>query len=102
MHAIATTILALATMSGEEAADRDYDALTPETARALLRCGTDIVPDYAREAVRGICEGATGLPASDFRDTRIETLATETWARAYRAAWPASGVVDLAAQVDAR
>ena len=48
-------ILASATMAGETAAEVEYDALTPETARALLRrAGSDVVPDYADEAAREI------------------------------------------------
>ena len=99
MHAIATTILALATMAGEEAAGREYDALTPETARALLRRGSDVVPDYAGEAAR--VEAATQLKIADpadLRGTRIERVATQAWAAAFRAAWPAEDVAALAAQ----
>lgn len=102
MHAIATTILALATMAGEEAAGREYDALTPETARALLRrAGSDVVPDYADEAAREIVRAqlARNVRDADLRDTRIAILATEAWARAFRAAWPAEDVAALAAQV---
>ena len=101
MHAIATTILALATMAGEGAAEREYDALTPETARALLRRGSDIVPDFAAEAGRAIVaeQFRTDYP-EDLRDTRIVTLATQAWAAAFRAAWPAEDVAALAAQVD--
>lgn len=101
MHAIATKILATARLAGETAADVEYDSLTPETARALLKRGSDIVPDSAREAARVIA--AAQLRIDDpavLRDTKIETLATEAWARAFRAAWPASAVVDLAAAVD--
>ena len=97
MHAIATTILALATMAGEEAADREYDALTPETARALR---SDVVPDYAGEAARKIVRSqvAKNVRDADLRDTRIATLATQAWAEAFRAAWPAEDVAALAAQ----
>ena len=99
MHAIATTILALATMAGEEAAKREYDALTPETARALLRRGSDIVPDYAGEAAR--IEAAAQLKIAEpaaLRGTRIERAATQAWANAFRAAWPAEDAAALAAQ----
>ena len=98
MHAIATTILALATMAGEEAAKREYDALTPETARALLRRGSDIVPDYAGEAAREIAASAFGLDSADLRGTRIERAATQAWAEAFRASWPSEDVAALAAQ----
>jgi hypothetical protein len=99
MHAIATTILALATMAGEEAAGREYDALTPETARAILRRGSDIVPDYAGEAAR--IEVASQFKIADpssLRGTRIERAATQAWAEAFRAAWPAEDAAALAAQ----
>jgi hypothetical protein len=99
MHAIATTILALATMAGEEAAGREYDALTPETARAILRRGSDIVPDFADAAARVIAAAELGiLDSADLRGTRIERAATQAWAEAFRAAWPAEDVAVLAAQ----
>jgi hypothetical protein len=98
MHAIATTILALATMAGEEAAGREYDALTPETARALLRRGSDIVPDFAAAAARVIAAAELGiLDSADLRGTRIAKLAEEVWSSAFRAAWPAEDVAALAA-----
>ena len=99
MHVIATTIIALATMAGEGAAEREYDALTPETARALLRRGSDIVPDFAAEAGRAIAaEQFRIAEPSDLRGTRIATLATQAWAEAFRTAWPAEDVAALAAQ----
>lgn len=94
-------ILASATMAGETAAEVEYDALTPETARALLRrAGSDVVPDYADEAAREIVRAscARNVRDADLRDTRIAILATEAWARAFRAAWPAEDVAALAAQ----
>ncbi len=94
-------ILASATMAGETAAEVEYDALTPETARALLRrAGSDVVPDYADEAAREIVRAscARTVRDADLRDTRIAILATEAWARAFRAAWPAEDVAALAAQ----
>ncbi len=101
MHAIAAAIIANAIAAGTEAASFEYDALTPETARALLRRGSDIVPDYAGEAAR--IEAAAQLRIADpatLRDTRIATLATEAWARAFRDAWPAEAAAALAAQTE--
>lgn len=89
-------ILSDARTAGEAAASLCYDALTPETARALR---SDVVPDYAEEAAREVVAAAFGLDASDVRDTRIARLATEAWAAAFRAAWPAGDVAALAAQV---
>lgn len=102
MHAIAATIIKHATLAGETAADVEYDSLTPETARKLLASGRDIVPDYAREAAEVIVCAAFSERYSrqDVRDTRIATLATQAWAEAFRAAWPAEDVVTLAAQDD--
>jgi hypothetical protein len=98
MHNVAATILDTARAAGEAAASFEYDALTPETARALLKRGSDIVPSYAGEAGREIAAAALGVGAAALRDTRIATLATEAWSRAFRAAWPAEDVAALAAQ----
>ena len=95
MHAIATTIIALATMAGTEAAFVEYDALTPETARALR---SDVVPDYAEEAAREIVAAWLKITPAEARDTRIATRATQAWASAFRASWPAKSVAALAAQ----
>ena len=72
---------------------------SPPRQRALLRRGSDIVPDYAGEAAR--VEAASQLKIaepSDLRGTRIERAATQAWAAAFRAAWPAEDVAALAAQ----
>jgi hypothetical protein len=90
-----TAILQNARIAGETAAAIEYDALTPETARALR---SDVVPDYAGEAARIEAASVLGIAdPSDLRGTRIERAATEAWARAFRAAWPAEDVAALAA-----
>ena len=89
------TILQNARIAGETAAAIEYDALTPETARALR---SDIVPDYAGEAAREIAASALGIDSADLRGTRIERVATKAWASAFRSAWPAEDVAELAAQ----
>jgi len=100
MHAIAVRILENARIAGETAAAIEYDALTPETARALR---SDVVPDYAAEAARIVASVVLGIaePAV-LRGTRIERAATQAWASAFRAAWPAEDVAALAAQIEAR
>lgn len=102
MHAIAATIIKHATLAGETAADVEYDSLTPETARKLLASGRDIVPDYAREAAEVIVCAAFSERYSreDVRDTRIATLATQAWSKAFRNTWRGEDVVTLAAQDD--
>ena len=103
MHTIAVRILESASVAGTEAAAFSYDALTPETARALLRrAGSDVVPDYADEAAREIVRAscARTVRDADLRDTRIAILATEAWARAFRAAWPAEDVARLAMTIE--
>ena len=89
------TILRNARTAGETAASIEYDALTPETARALR---SDVVPDYAGEAAREIAASALGLDSADLRGTRIERAATQAWAESFRGAWPAEDVAELAAQ----
>lgn len=91
-----TAILVSARAAGEAAASICYDALTPETARTLR---SDVVPDYAGDAARDVVASAFGLDAAAVRDTRIADRATEAYARAFRAAWPAEDVAALAAQV---
>lgn len=91
-----TAILVSARAAGEAAASICYDALTPETARTLR---SDVVPDYAGDAARDVVAAAFGLDASAVRGTRIARLATEAWAAAFRASWPADDVAALAAQV---
>lgn len=86
-----------AVMTGETAARIEYESLTPETARALLASGRDIVPDYAEEAAREIASATLGCPLRAVRDTRIAARLTDAWSRAFRAAWPAEDVVKLAA-----
>lgn len=102
MHTIAADILRRAATAGQIAAQTEYDAFTPETARALLRRGSDVVPSYASEAAEIEVTAAFGERYSrqDVRDTRLATLATEAWARAFRDAWPAEDVVKLAAQIE--
>jgi hypothetical protein len=93
-----TAILQNARIAGETAAAIEYDSLTPETARAILRRGSDIVPDYAGEAARVIAAAELGiLDSADLRGTRIAKLAEEVWSSAFRAAWPAEDVAALAA-----
>lgn len=72
-----TEIIRNARTAGTEAAAVEYDALTPETARALR---SDVVPD-----------------SEDVRGTKIVDRATQAWAEAFRAAWPAEDVAALAA-----
>ncbi len=102
MHTIAAEIIRNATAAGDAAAGIEYDSLTPETARAILRRGSDVVPDYAREAGEiGVCAAfSERFSREDVRDTRIATLAAEAWAKAFRAAWPAEDVAALAAQAE--
>lgn len=90
-----TTIIRNARTAGETAASIEYDALTPKTARVLR---SDIVPDYASDAAREIAASALGLDSADLRGTRIERVATKAWASAFRSAWPAEDVAELAAQ----
>ena len=97
MKTTRTTILDAARTAGDEAAAREYDALTPETARKLR---SDIVPDYAADVARAIVAAAFGLDSEDVRGTRIAQLATETWSRAFRAAWPAEDVARLAMSIE--
>lgn len=97
-----TEILASARTAGIEAAALCYDALTPETARALR---SDVVPDYAGDAARVIVSAAFStaarpLDCEDVRGTRIVDVATQAWAEAFRAAWPVADVAALAAQTD--
>ena len=92
-----TEIIRNACTAGTEAAAVEYDALTPGTARALR---SDVVPDYAGDAARVIVSAAFGLDSEDVRGTRIERAATQAWAEAFRAAWPAEDVARLAAQED--
>ena len=90
-----TTIIRNARTAGETAAAIEYDGLTPETARALR---SDVVPDYAGDAAREIAASALGIDSADLRGTRIERVATKAWASAFRSAWPAEDVAELAAQ----
>lgn len=95
---MSTTIRAIlrnARVAGETAASIEYDSLTPETARALR---SDVVPDYAGDAAREIAASALGLDSAGLRGTRIERAATQAWASAFRSAWPAEDVAELAAQ----
>ena len=90
-----TAILQNARIAGETAAAIEYDALTPETARALR---SDVVPDYAGEAAREIAASVLGIAdPAELRGTRIERRATQAWAEAFRAAWPAEQIAALAA-----
>lgn len=94
-----TEIIRNARTAGTEAAAVEYDALTPETARALR---SDVVPDYAADAARVIVSAAFStadcpLDCEDVRGTRIVDAATQAWAEAFRAAWPAEDVAALAA-----
>ena len=92
-----TEIIRSACTAGTEAAAVEYDALTPETARALR---SDVVPDYAADAARAIVSAAFGLDSEEVRGTKIVDRATDAWASAFRAAWLAEDVAALAAQTD--
>jgi hypothetical protein len=99
MHTIAARILESARVAGTEAAAFSYDCLTPETARRIVARGSDIVPDFADAAARVIAAAELRiLDSADLRGTRIERAATQAWAEAFRAAWPAEDVAVLAAQ----